>query len=162
MSEFDDICNTITSGSADRLSERLFVRKYLPLLMHSDPAAFNFAWLNEVCRSPHARVYIVNDANQIIYSIPPLRSSPFSENPQQLVMALNYIQLETNMMPIKGDMLLEQNLPKLINIKSDSSTYLDEWKAILDRYGLSSLYETDAVKYKNRYVGELEDSDDGW
>ena len=162
MNDMDDACATIINTSTDKVSEVLFKNKYLPLLLHPNPAAFNCTWLNEVAKSPHVRVYVIGDAGEVLFSVPPLRSAPFSDNPGELVQVLTYIQLQSNMVPSRGNALLAVNLPKLINVVTDNSTYIEEWRAIFDRYGLTNEYITqDNIADSGDYT-ELLDSDDGW
>lgn len=135
----DSYLAEIINDSAEKISETTFVNTYLPLLFYDNPAVFNKRWLNEVAKNPHVRVYILDGRHQVIYSVPPLRSSPITKADDGVIRALNYLQLEKNLNAAHGARLLEQHLPTLIPLEVDSivdEDYVAEWKAILLRYGV--------------------------
>ena len=155
----DTYLNDIISGSTETLSENIFITRYLPLIFQQDPAYFNLTWLNEVSKSPHARVYITNPIGEVLFSVPPLTANPL-QGVDNIINALNYIQLESSMHAKRGSMLLEQNLPALVNIDENRQTYVQEWYAIFDRYGLTDRYvkpEENKTSEQATFTDELDD-----
>ena len=158
-----DYLESIITNSTEVVQESLFIKRYLPLLFHEDPGAFNLSWLNEVSKNPHARAYVINAQNEILFSVPPLRPSPVNATNDNIVQVLNYIRLESNMNGVHGDALLSLHLPKLISLADNTtSEFSDEWRAILARYGyISTELPVEEVLLRDE-ITTMTDSDDGW
>ena len=164
MKADDDYLADIISVSAEVIQEDLFVKRYLPMLFSDNPALFNMSWLNEVAKSPHVRVYVIDRNNTLLYSVPPLRESPLSNANEEITKVLNYIQLETNMRQAYGALLLETNLPKLIDVTTETNqNFVKEWQAILARYGYGPSTDEGVAKNSDD-IDEMgmTDSDDNW
>lgn len=163
ISNTPNYLNSIISSSATILSEELFVKRYIPLLFDKDPSVFNLAWINEVAANPHVRVHISNSAGEIIFSVPPLRVSPITNNDPKLTQILDHIQLEINMRGIHGVNILNRELPRLIDVSTKApEDFAMEWRAILDRYNLSHMYAGTNISNKTSDASTIVDSDDGW
>jgi hypothetical protein len=159
----EDYLDQIINSSLVTLLENVFIKKFIPLLLHPNPLAFNLTWVNEVAKSPHVRVYIVNKDKTVLFSVPPLRDTPLNNDNPGLTNTLNYIQLEINRNTQHGNQILELNLPKLIDTETKiSQGYAIEWKHIFDRYGLSDRYVDNSDKNKINDTESLMDTVDDW
>lgn len=156
----------IINASAVKLPEKLFKAKYLPLLFYKDPYIFNITWITEVSGSPHVRVYIIDDKDPdtVLFSIPPLREELMHSNDPNLMASLSLIKTRMNIDGVGGYIALSNQLPHLIGVKAaDNKVFEAEWKAILDRYGLSFFYKEDIKDEDSLSIDSLQmDMLDDW
>jgi len=157
----------IINSSATKIPEKLFKSKYLPLLFYKDPYVFNITWITEIAESPHVRVFVTDDKdpNKVLFSIPPLREDLLHSKDHNLMASLALIKAQINVNGMGGMIELTNKLPTLIGIKpSDNKVYENEWRLILDRYGLSFFYDNDSDKKTTLTDNALSESDclDDW
>ena len=157
MSEYDFL-GTIIKSAATTIPETVFKSTYLPRLIHGNIEYFNVTWINDVAKSPHNRVNIVDNRGNVLFTVPPLCNLSLDSMQDQLSAKMKYIQAEMNSNALKGNMLLERLLPTFINFEpAISGEFEKEWIAIFERYGLSHLLT------KKEIVEETtDDYDDSW
>jgi hypothetical protein len=137
----DSFLTEIINASIITLKESTFKRIFLPLLFRDNPEDFNKAWIDHVAKVPHARVNVVDDKGDFLFSVPPLRIDPVVIFNKDLVNRLTgaFNIKETN--PIMAGKLLNTVLENDIGFSRGitDDTKL-EWETIFDRYGLTKYY----------------------
>lgn len=152
----------ILESSSRKVTEQLLKDRYLPLLFDPDPMVFNKAWIDEVAGCPHARVYIVNYADEVLGSVPPLRLAPISQIDSKVPAALNLIQRHMSQNSAHGQALLLATLPQIISLETQiGAENQNEWKELLIKYGYQQfILDGPLLEQQSNYT--MVDSDEGW
>ena len=153
----------IVNASSLKITENLFRSRYIPLLLDPDPAKFNMAWLNEVAKIPHARVFITDNEGKVLFTVPPLRRDPIAKTNASISDLIGRAEAERKMYGAVGERNFSQSLLGAIEFNTViDPDYAAEWRVILDRYKLSDHY-TSIEQHQAAVESEpLLDADDDW
>lgn len=158
---FTQEATTILSNVDKIINERLFLSVYLPLLFSENPGDFNTRWVMEIANSPHTPVTIVDDNNQKVIVVPPLRAVASTSINKNIDGLLELIKEKRNQSPILAERVLAANLPKFVNLEGgNTDTHKEEWKALLTHYGYSDLLEETTEPTSEEQYGVLLDDED--
>ena len=125
-----------------RLQEAVFLSVYLPKLISGKTNAFNVTWINEVSKNPYGKVDIINPAGVVLFSVPPISKSLVGTVAADVSDKLNYLQKESDRIPLRGAAMMTLNLPELIAFREPrNGEFIEEWNAILGRYGYTITVE---------------------
>jgi hypothetical protein len=77
---FPDVSTTIDLvalklETLNRIPKDVFIRNYAPLIFDKDPLVFNLRWIAEVASSPAHEVIMVDNEDNVLCIIPPLRAT---------------------------------------------------------------------------------------
>jgi hypothetical protein len=141
-----------------RVTEDDFRTKYLPLLFSSNPKDFTMRWVNEVARTMHSRVIVVDNLtnDNLLFTVPPLFDM-VDNTKESIGLELSSVQQEMKRMPVYGLQLFKAALLNGIDISAEvNPEYEVEWRAILRRYDKEHLLSVTEEEYQP----ELNDVDD--
>lgn len=131
-----DFIKVIMSEPKPKINEKLFVSVYLPLLFNEDPLAFNLKWINDVAMNPYLEVEVVDDNNKVLYLVPPLRSPLKTSLKRDIPNLANYAIMEHRVHKLRAEMVLAENLPKLIQFETGITDENERrWQEIIIRNG---------------------------
>lgn len=130
-----------------KINETNFLRNYLPGLLNNDSPEGRTKWINEVSLQPGIRVEVVddNDHSKILYWVPPAIYTPttiMGSNMGQLIENAVVTSVVRHNQRILTDTIKEFEF--LMKQPEPPQEDVDQWKLILDRYGL--LGKKDEVK----------------
>ena len=132
----DEILRVVTDVEII-ITERLFVKKYLPLFMDKDKLSeFVKEWL-VVCKNPYYPVKVVNETGECIFEVPPL----LFRQPTRVVNDERYsyseiierTRLKRQVLPKQGDKFFNECM-EMIKME-DGTKYAGVWESICKRYG---------------------------
>lgn len=136
MSQLKDDIDSILSIRSASIPEKVLKEVYLPLLFDPDPGAFNKRWILECAGSASNRVDILGLHDQVIGTVPPLRSSPVGDITNKLPHSLNEASLHIDRHAVSGTALLNRILAISVDLKTYVTPELQkEWIDLLIHYG---------------------------
>ena len=143
MSKLESATKEIMNAPPKSVEESLFISKYLPLLFHTDPRAFNKIWINEISNSPHTPVSIIRDGI-VVDTVPPLRAAIETKLNPEISMLLSALEFKKNQHGLIADRFLKSNIARLINLDgSNTDIHRKEWEDLVTRYGYGQYIVSD-------------------
>lgn len=131
-----DYLDTILNNQKPMIRVETFESKYVPLIFDKDPSLFNLRWVDEVSKNQYNEVVALDENNEVVYIIPPLRKPVKSTTDQSIARLTNQAKLESQVHIIKATTLMDNNLPKLVKFADARSSEIEQrWSELLTNLG---------------------------
>lgn len=139
--EDNSYLDVINNSQRPQIRANVFIEKFLPILLNDpNPAAFNLKWINEVSMNPYLAVDAINQDGSLAFVIPPLRSPIKTVLDPSLQHLANLAKMEYQVHPIKGNLFLNANLPRMMQFENARNDDIQQqWNALLVQLGHKKL-----------------------
>lgn len=138
-----------------RISEELFVSRYLPILGSRQPNTDITPWL-EVAGNAYRAVDVVKDGN-VLFTVPPIfRQIPTKIHRRGSESVLEIVEtskLHAAQHPRVGQHYLDQHLSSSVERVDPETEQLEKWKEVLKRYGYDTQDQPTALGAESAVAG---------
>lgn len=148
----------VASRDISNVPERVFREVFLPMFAGKEDLVYPATtqiWAN-IAGSYYAPVNIVNEKNEILYTVPPLMNNkavnPVSSDEIPIAHVVATAKQYANMHPAQGAAYLDAELTKrslLMRLPSNVLEDIATWNKIFERYGYPVIMETETLIQKN-------------